>query len=207
MVDAWRPGELIVRREVLGLQPDEVVDRTPAAGAWMELPVFVVADTPELLVTYTAPGAEFGFPPGRWPTPDGRHPWSERDSWTGNGCLMLQRPDDHHAVWHFWDGADRTFTCWYLNLQTAFVRTPTGYDTQDLELDIIVFPDGSSIVKDDDVIDDRVTEGRYSAELVRWVRAYGRALTDRLDTDGPWWDRSWARWTPPDGWVDPRLDR
>jgi hypothetical protein len=46
---------------------------------------------------------------------------------------MLQRPGDHMAVWHFWDGAARDFVCWYLNIQTAFVRCADGYLTQDLD--------------------------------------------------------------------------
>jgi len=201
----WSRGDVIVRREELGLQPDEVADRTSATGVWLEAPVFVVADSAAQLVSYMAPGAPFRFPDGRWPTPDGRHPWSDRAGWSGHGCLMVQRPDDHVAVWHFWDGPDRDFVCWYLNLQTAFVRTPDGYSTQDLELDIIVFPDGTHVVKDDEVLDDRVAEGRYSSELVAWVRSYGQQLTDRLDASGPWWDRSWAEWTAPTHWIDPEL--
>lgn len=201
----WDRGQVIGRREVLGLQPVEVPERTAARGAWLETPVHVVDDSEQHLVTYTGPGARFRFPDGPWPTPDRQHPWHGRTAWEGNGCLMIQVPGEHHAVWHFWDGPDREFVCWYLNLQTAFVRTPWGYDTQDLELDIVVGPDGSHVVKDDDVMDDRVSEGRYSAELVAWVRAYGDALVHRLESDGPWWDRSWARWNPEPGWVDATL--
>ncbi len=65
-----------------------------------------------------------------------------------HGVLMLQRPGEAHAVWHFWDGPDRDFTCWHLNLQAPFRRTPIGYDTQDLELDLVVSPDGSFVLKD-----------------------------------------------------------
>jgi protein associated with RNAse G/E len=118
---------------------------------------------------------------------------------------MVQRPGEHVAVWHFWDGPDREFVCWYLNLQTAFARTSDGYDTQDLELDIVVFPDGSHLVKDAEVLDDRVTDGRWSPELVEWIRSYGGQLVDRLEAEGPWWDRSWATWTPPADWTDPML--
>jgi len=205
MSDTWSRGDIIVRRERLGLQPDEVTERTLSTGVWLDAPVVVVEDTPEHLVSYMAPGARFRFPPGPWPTPSGDHPWSGRTAWTGNGCLMVQRPGAHHAVWHFWEEPDREFVCWYLNLQTAFVRTATGYDTQDLELDIVVFPDGSHVLKDEEVLDDRVAEGRYSAELVSWVRSYGEQLVARLDDEGPWWDRSWAQWTPPPDWVDPDL--
>jgi len=206
MSSVWSHGDLVVRREELGLQPDVVAERTPTVGVWLETPVFIVEDTPEHLVSYIARGARFRFPEGPWPTPNGQHPWLERGgSWSGEGCLMLQRPDDHYAVWHLWDGADRDFVCWYLNLQTAFVRSPNGYSTHDLELDVLVFADGSHIVKDDELLDDRVAEGRYSAELVDWIRSYGDQLTDRLRSEGPWWDRSWAQWTPPEHWVNPEL--
>ncbi|MCP3883324.1 MAG: DUF402 domain-containing protein [Sulfitobacter sp.] len=117
----------------------------------------------------------------------------------------MQRPHDHYAIWHFWDGPDREFVCWYLNLQTAFVRTPRGYDTQDLELDIVVSPDGSHVVKDAEVLDDRVAEGRFSAELIDWIRAYGAGLVDRLESEGPWWDQTWADWAPDGDWVNPQL--
>ena len=127
----------VVRREELGLQPDAVAEKTSAVGVWLEVPVFIVEDSPEVLVSYIAPGAQFEFPGGHWPTLNGLHPWSERESWFGHRCLMVQRPGDHYAVWHFWDGPDHEFSCWYLNLQTSFVRTPTGYNTQDLELDIV----------------------------------------------------------------------
>ena len=195
----------MVRREVLGLQPDGVQAPSPATGVWEGVPVFVVEDTADRLVTYIATGAELGFVAGRWPTADGRHPWADRDAWQGHGCLMVQRPGDHYAIWHLWEGDDRDLLCWYLNLQTAFVRTAIGYDTQDLELDIVVLPDGSHIVKDAEVLDDRVDEGRFSPELVEWVRAFGDELVDRLVADGPWWDPSWAEWQPDPAWVGPRL--
>jgi predicted RNA-binding protein associated with RNAse of E/G family len=94
---------------------------------------------------------------------------------------MVQRPGDHHAVWHFWTGPDREFACWYVNLQTAFVRTSVGYDTQDLELDIVVTPDGTWTLKDLDVLDDRVAEGRFSPELARWIVSLGEQLAAELD--------------------------
>lgn len=181
---------------MLGLQPDEVDTPSPSSGAWLETPVVIVSDEPAALVSYIPTGARFRFPDGDWPTPDGRHPWHGRPAWTGHGCLMVQEPGQHHAVWHFWTGPDREFAHWYLNIQTAFVRTSIGYDTQDLELDLIVYPDGTHELKDAEVLDDRVAEGRYSPELVAWIRRYGDLLIDRLDREGIWWDRSWADWSP-----------
>jgi hypothetical protein len=206
-MSGWREGDLIVRRERLGLWPMSMsAPPAPWMGkAWLAVPVFVVEDSDEALVTYLATGAEFGFPTGDWPTPDGRHPWHERTAWGGHGTLMVQRPGEHHAVWHLWSGPERELLCWYINLQTSFVRTETGYDTQDLELDIVVSPDGSWTLKDLDVLDDRVAEGRFTAELVRWIVALGDELTAELSASRRWWDERWADWEPPGTWVDPEL--
>ena len=201
-------GEVIVRREVLGLGLERFApDPSPTwwGQAWEAVPVHVVDDDPDRLVTYIAEGAELGFVDGDWPTPDGLHPWHGRGAWTGHGCLMVQRPGDPFAVWHFWLGDGREFLCWYLNLQTDFVRTVQGYDTQDLELDIVVFPDGSHVVKDLDLLDQRVDEGRWSDEAADWIRSVGSDLVARLESEGPWWDEQWSEWEPPSGWRDTTL--
>ena len=46
----WSEGDVIVRREVLN-----------DGRAWLELPVVVVRDEPELLATYVAEGRRFTF--------------------------------------------------------------------------------------------------------------------------------------------------
>ena len=169
------------------------------------MPVHVVEATDDLFVTYLATGAELGFFEGEWPTPDGRHPWSTRSSWEGHGSLMVHRPGDHHAVWHFWKGADRHLDCWYVNLQTAFVRTAAGYDTQDLELDLVVRPDGSWFTKDRELLDQRVDEGRFTPGLRDWIVALGDSLAAELDANQHWWDHRWAEWEPPATWCDSKL--
>lgn len=199
-IDRWEPGTVITRREVLGFQPPDVTTPAPVNGVWLEVPVIVVEDQPEHLIVYLPGGAPFTFPDGHWPTPDGLHPWRARTAWTGHGCLMMQRPQDHYAVWHFWNGPDRTFTHWYLNLQTAFRRTPTGFDSHDLELDLIVRPNQPIEVKDAEYLDDRVAEGRFSPQLVTWIRRYGDQLIQRFADEGIWWDQHWADWQPDPGW-------
>ena len=88
---SWSHGEVIVRREVWRGSP------------WMAVSVIVVADERELLATFLPHGAEFAFPAGDHGL--GPHPWLGRDAWQGHGVLMLQRPGERYAVWHFWNGA------------------------------------------------------------------------------------------------------
>ena len=160
----WSTGDAIVRREVLN-----------DGRAWLEVPVVVVRDEPELLATYVAEGAPFHFPPGDWPTPTGRHPWHGRTSWQGHGVLMLQRPGEAHAIWVFWHGPEREFTGWYVNLQQPFRRTEVGYDTQDLELDIWLPVDGGWEWKDADVLEERIREGRFTPRAGRGNLGRGTA--------------------------------
>jgi hypothetical protein len=180
----WSEGETIVRREVRN-----------DGWAWCQIPVVVVRDEPGLLVTFIPTGAPFTFPPG----PE-THPWAERERWQGHGVLMLQRPADSYAVWVFWHGAEREFSSWYLNLQEPFRRTDHGYDTQDLELDLILHPDGRIEWKDDDLLDLRVEEGRFTQDQAREIRAEGHRLEAELATRGHWWDSWWALWEPDPAW-------
>jgi len=149
----WSEGEVILRREVLN-----------DGRSWAEWPVIVVRDNPGLLATYIATGAPFRFPPGPWPSPDGRHPWAGKERWHGNGVLMLQRPGEAHAIWIFWQGASRAFHGWYINLQEPFRRTPLGYDTQDLELDIWVPAEGPWEWKDDELLEQRLRCLLYTSD-------------------------------------------
>ena len=187
-------GEAIVRREVWRGKP------------WLGTVVFVVEDTPDLLASYLPEGSPFGFPKGNWPG-DGRHPWHGRGAWEGHGVLMLQRPRDSYAVWHFWHGPDRAFKGWYLNLQEPFRRTRVGYDTQDLELDIWVPVDAAWAFKDADVMEERIADGRFTREQVAETLAEGDRIGRLLDAGERWWDEAWSRWEPPAGWIAPPLPK
>jgi hypothetical protein len=189
----WRPGDGIVHREIVHGKP------------WFAMAGHVVVDEPDQLVVHVPSGAPFGFPPGPWHTPDGRHPWSDRSAWQGHGVLMVLRPGVDHAVWHFWTGPERTFDCWYVNLQEPFVRTAVGYDTSDLELDLVARPDGSWTMKDWDLVDAKVERGVITAERAAEVRAEGLRLAAELDAGRWWWDTEWASWAPDPSWGVPAL--
>jgi hypothetical protein len=84
----------------------------------------------------------------------------------------------------------------YLNLQEPFRRTPEGYDTQDHELDIWVPADGTWVLKDDELLDVRVREGRFTQDQARAFRAEAARVTAELDAGRRWWADAWASWRP-----------
>ena len=186
----WEPGDVIVHREVWRGTP------------WQASPVVVVDDGPGLLATYIPEEAPFAFPPSA----DGRpHPWAGRGRWSGHGVLVLRRPGEAYSVWHFWDGPERRFVGWYLNLEEPFRRTAIGYDTQDLELDIWIPAGGRWEWKDADVLEQRIAEGRYTRAQVEAAWAEGHRVVGELDAGRRWWDPWWALWEPDPAW-DRRYD-
>lgn len=113
--------------------------------------------------------------------------------------LELRRPGDAYSVVHFWRGENGAFTCWYVNLEEPFRRTPIGFDSSDQELDIVVLPDRSWFFKDWDLLDQHVARGRYSPELVATIRAEGLRIGAELDARTHWWDDQHIRHSNPRG--------
>jgi hypothetical protein len=126
----WEPGEIVVWRE------------TWRGRTYFVWPVRVVEDSERAIAVYVAEGTPYAFPPGGWPI-EGEHPWADRDRWTGHAVLVVHRTGDAHAIWHFWEGDERRFAGWYVNLQDPFRRDGRAFDTQDHELDLWIEPDGS----------------------------------------------------------------
>ena len=183
---------MVVRREISWGRP------------CLAVPVYVVEDSDDLLVTYIAPGAPFSFADVVWPTATGRHPWWPRQGWVGDhGLLMLQRPGEAYAVWVFWTGSPRRLGSWYLNLQDPFRRSEIGLDTEDHELDIVVLPNGEWVLKDEETLTERVTQGRFTPSMEIRIRAQGAAIVEMLISGHRWWDAAWARWEPSLGWTAP----
>jgi hypothetical protein len=118
----WELGDVVVRRDVWRGRP------------WVGVAAIVIQDGPRLLAVYVPEGAEIGVEAGaEFPIV---HPWHGLGNWQGHGIVVLHRPGDAYSVWVFWDGEDRRFSAWYLNLEEPFVRTALGIDTRDHELDL-----------------------------------------------------------------------
>lgn len=182
----WEPGEVVVWRE------------TWRERTYCVVPVRVVEDDEREIAVYLAEGTRFEFPPGAWPW--GEHPWLARGAWTGHGVLVVHRPGSRHAVWHFWDGPERRFAGWYVNLQDPFRRNGRAFDTNDHELDIWIEPDGSWRWKDEDKMEDWVRQGRFTPDDVAEIRAEG----ERVLAAWPF-PTGWEDWTPDPSWPVPEL--
>jgi Protein of unknown function (DUF402) len=185
-----RPGDVVVRRDVWHGQPKV---------AWGGI---VVADEPDLLALYMPEGSPLRFAPDFFGAP---HPWSHKDRWHGHGVLQLQRPGEMHSVWVFWEGAERKLGAWYVNIQEPFRRSRFGFDTQDLELDIVVSPAGSWRYKDDERLEGWIERGRWTGAEVAEIRSEARRIGGLLENGNRWWSEEWAAWRPDPTWPQPTV--
>jgi hypothetical protein len=183
-------GDVILRREVWRGKPHLVH------------PVRVVEDTGDHLIVYLAAGTPLISPEGSWPWSE-THPWAGQGVWKGHGVLQLLSAVVPFSVWVFWEGPDRRLDAWYINLQEPFRRVDGGIDTQDLELDFVLEPDGSWHRKDDDLLDAWVEKGRWTTQQVVEIREIGAQVERALRAGHSWWDKGWAAWEPPEAWDHP----
>lgn len=187
---SWSPGDAIVLRQVWQCRP------------LFALPCVVLSDSPDVLITYLPEGTPFGSVPG-WP--GGEHPWAKRGRWEGHGVVMLRRPDDPYSIWVFWQGDEREFDCWYVNLEEPYRRSAIGIDTLDHILDLYSEDGRIWLRKDEEMLALRVVEGRFTPTEADTIRRNADAFEAEYERNGPWWDLAWAEWTPPPDMASPGL--
>ena len=113
-----------------------------------------------------ADGTPMAFP--EHPVP---HPWGHLDAWQGTTVLKLRRAGDWYSVWRFFDARRRLPVGWYVNFETPVVRTDDGVDVNDLQLDIVVAPDGSWRWKDVQDLAPSLASGRITQDELLAVLA------------------------------------
>jgi hypothetical protein len=188
----WRRGDVIVYRDVWRGRP------------WSAVTNVVIDDTPDLFVSYIPEEAPLAFPPSA----DGRsHPWASRRAWEGHGVLILRRPGEAYSVMHFWDGPDRRFAGWYVNLEEPFRRTSIGLDSKDLTLDVWIPVDGEWRFKDEEQLEERVEDGFFTVAQANAIRRLGAEIAAMLDRGERWWDDGWRAFEPDPAWRAPAFPR
>ena len=176
------------------------------------MPVFVVRDTPDLVAVYWPAGTH-----GKWRMPPSGARVYPRDvlstpmqvldrAWDRTDVLMLIPPRAAHAVYLMREAGWKNQLCWYINLQDPFRRSPTGIDTSDNILDVVVSPDKSSWRwKDEDELEEAVSLGLVTRAQAQAIRMEGESAIATLTANQPPFDAAWETWSPPADWGIPTL--
>lgn len=144
-------------------------------------------------------------------------PWHTAPGvWTGTGVLEWIPPGaPWHTLYWFFDGVGR-FRNWYVNVETPPVRWEdpgaAGFDSDDLELDVVIAPDRSCVLKDEDELDAAVRAGDLVPRVAERTRLEAAAAIDAATSGRPPFDGrlvdfrpdpAWPAPTLPDGWDRP----
>ena len=79
------------------------------------------------------------------------------------------------------------------------------HDTQDLELDLWLPVDGPWRFKNQELLVERMRDGRYTTEQIVAIRRLGDELGELLDHGERWWDERWASFVPDPSWRAPEF--
>ena len=203
----WKPGTQVVIRGVVHNR------------VWIALSTTVVQDTDGLLVTYLVPGAPCKVSQGlierkwggtengssRWAEQDGRQ-WQLSDwTWKYRRVLALMLPAKYYAVLLFWLDNTDEFEAAYINFQMPYRKTEWTIDTLDLELDLIIKPDGTHHWKDEAEYLEGVRRGSIPADSAARVDEAREEVLKLLSTGSPLFDRKWLDWRTDPGWGIPQL--
>ena len=177
----WSEGDVVSLRDVWH------------GRVWRALPSRVVRDTPGETVFWVPAGTENAYPVDD----DGREVRLSRDGvrWAtrlvDHDTLVLDRPDEPWSIWHFRHD-DGTHRLWYVNLEEPLGRNGPNLDSRDHKLDLLVQPDGSWSLKDED-------ELAEAAALKLLDDAAVRADAERALRERPW-PTGWEEYRPDPPW-------
>jgi hypothetical protein len=115
-------------------------------------------------------------------------------AWSRTHRLCFVGEQDGHTIELFWD-EEWGFLYWYVNLQAPLIIRGNHLDFTDLELDIVVRPDGTWEWKDEDGFVEMQELGILDVVAAAEVRAEG----ERVIAERPW-PTGWEDWRPPPDW-------
>lgn len=192
-----------------GFSPgDTVLYRDIRAGRVMlAMPLRVIVDTPERTVLHLA--RDTSFKSAR--DINGEKAldylnWHLTDLvWQGGSLIRLITPGSWHCV-DVEFGPGGRFDGWYVNFQQPIRRTTHGFDSDDLILDLVVTPDRTWHIKDEEEFTQAVADGHIDADTEATVRAEAAEVIQRVKGwKPPFSEQNWSTWTPPHDWTTPAL--
>ncbi len=209
MKSFWQPGESCVFRGIVNNK------------VWLAQSVTVVKDASTETILLLSPGAQCAFPEGYWRWKRNKDfsngtRWQEAKSgqftlrefsWHTNRILIFLEPEKYYSCFLFWDHESNQFNCYYINFQLPYQRSHCGFDTLDLDLDIVIDPQYDWKWKDVDDYQEGIREGGIQNEWVKAIEQSQKEVFDRINSRRYPLDGSWLHWRPDSTWVPPKLPK
>jgi hypothetical protein len=133
--------------------------------------------------------------------------WAFREfKWQQNRFLIFLRPGRFYHISVVWDGETDQCRGYYVDFQLPYRRSAIGFDTLDLDLDIVVGRSNSDWYwKDEDAYRQGIEQGGIKAEWVAEVERARPQILDQIQRGVCPFDGSWDDWRPEPTWEPPSL--
>lgn len=178
---------------------------------WGAYPVIVVQDTADLLVVYRPPAAiakrRISLQGDRVTAYERKHKqWLLVDMTRDDvSMLKLTIPNESYSVIAFWNLADNSFRCWYINLEEVAHRSSVGIDYTDMILDVIIQPNLKDWHwEDEDELREAMEEELITQEKAECLYTKGAQVRDMI-ISGKSVFNDWQYWRPDPTWTIPVL--
>lgn len=202
----WNPGDNVALRGIFN------------GRVWLAQSVIVVKDSAEETILLLTPGAQCVNPDGWWQWRDGddfradrwtemkNNTWALREfTWETNRLLMFLEPQKYYGTFYFWNQATDEFLCYYINFQLPYQRSHCGFDTLDLEIDLVIDPSFNWHWKDEDAYHAGIKAGCIQDQWVKEIKHAEQEILTKLRERRYPLDGSWLTWRPSANWNPPHL--
>src|SRR5215207_2322831 len=202
----WKPGDTVVLRGIYNQR------------VWIAQSALVVQDDSKEVALAILPGAECAMPEGyingkhgvrrdwaRWEDYISDNRKMQKFIWHTNRLLLLMEPQKYYATIYFWKDDNHQFQCYYINFQLPFIRTTHGFDTLDLELDIIIEPSYEWYWKDLEDYQDGIERGILLKDWTDQIDEAMKEIFQKIELRQYPLDGSWLNWKPDPNWSPPQL--
>lgn len=202
----WKPDDAVALRGIYNHRVSYVQS------------AIVVQDKPEEVALAILPGAECYAPENyingkhgtsghwdRWEEYARGNWYMQRYTWRTNRLLILLQPEKYYASYYFWQAEKNQFLCYYINFQLPFRRSEIGFDSFDLELDIVIEPTYEWNWKDVEDYQRGIECGILLQEWVQRIDAAKPEVFDKLERRQYPFDGAWLNWMPDPNWSLPTL--
>ncbi|MGE5777292.1 MAG: DUF402 domain-containing protein, partial [Chloroflexota bacterium] len=100
---------------------------------------------------------------------------------------------------------ENRFTGYYINFQLPFQRSKAGFDTLDLELDIVIKPTYEWLWKDIDGYREGIERGIIRKEWAQEIETAKQEVLEKIEKRLYPFDGAWLSWIPDPNWQPPAL--
>ena len=179
--------------------------------------VTVVEDGPERTLLAWGPGCESWYTEGQLQRKKGNfslgNRWEEykrrdwrlvKKPWSWGRVLFVLEPDKYYGIDLLWTAKPEEFRSFYVNFQLPFRRSHAGFDSLDLDLDLVIFPNLSWQWKDEEDWSEARASGMLGMDIVEEVEKAKSEVVSRIEAgldDLP----TWIDWEPDSSWDTPRM--